>query len=594
MKSVVCAAKNLHISQIIADSKNKAKITWQLIKKEVDRGREEHANMQIKLNNTLIDDPEIISKAFNDHFTSLPAIITKNLKSNNSFYDKLREKKIINTNSFFLEPVLPNEIIDIIKALHNTNAVGTDDIPVKILKIACNFLAEPIADIINSCFEHGYFPEHFKTAKVFPLHKKCEKTDISNYRPIAILPSISKIFETAIKNRIIKYLVNNNHFTNTQHGFRSGKSTTTALQNILGKIFLHINNNEFIANINTDLSKAFDVVDHNILLSKLEYYGIRGNALELLKSYLSNRQQVVEIQYKDSENEIKFFKSTINKVNLGVPQGSILGPLLYCILTNDLPNSISGDVTMYADDTYICLHDPSVNRLKQMVEITLTRLVDWFNANKLIINVDKTNIILFGATNSIPTGLSFLYDNSLILHPVEQCHVLGITVDNNLNWCAHFENLTKKLNTALYALKRIRIICNDSSLRSVYFGYFHSHLQYCVLFWGNSNKLETVLKIQKKALRVLGRLRPRDSCREIFKELRIMTAINVFLYASINFVFQHKDLFNLNSNVHSYNTRRNDVRPAFPYNHHYHKSFLYTFYTFYTTPLFSIIKYLII
>ena len=271
--------------------------------------------------------------------------------------------------------------------MKSSAAAGCDHIQPKIVKAVAPFIAYPLNDLINLSISTGVFPDKLKIARVTPIFKSGDKTNLNNYRPISVLPFFSKIFEKAMYNRLMEYIEENNLINEKQYGFRQRRSTYMALIDLIDSITEHIENKKFCMGVFIDLSKAFDTLDHEILLGKLEQYGIRGIAHLWFKSYLSDRQQLV--QFGD-------IKSTFNSIRCGVPQGSILGPLLFLLYINDIANIVNDcEVIMFADDTNMFLTDADSCKLIEKANLELGKLSYWFKLNKLSLNIKKKLISLF-------------------------------------------------------------------------------------------------------------------------------------------------------------------------------------------------------
>lgn len=284
-----------------------------------------------------------------------------------------------------------------------------------------------------------------------------------------------------------------------------------------------------------DLTKAFDSVSHDILLRKLNYYGVRGEPFKLLQSYLSGRMQVTQWQNTISDPR---------SIKYGVPQGSILGPLLFVVYINDLPSNVEGaEVCMYADDTSLLVRARNYVELQQKSENAISTASNWFAANKLKVNLDKSQKITFSTTNKrIPDEANFL----------------GMVIDANLKWHGHIDGLANRLAGALYAIRRIKHTATHEAAKTTYFSCFHSLLSYGVLFWGTATEAHRIFILQKRAVRILCNLKYNESCRNYFKAEGILTLPAVYILAVVLYVHKNKYMFPLNGQHHQYHTRRRD------------------------------------
>lgn len=351
------------------------------------------------------------------------------------------------------------------------------------------------------------------------------------YRPIALIPVMAKNFERVIYNNLNNYLESNNIFTHEQFGFRKGKSTIDALYNFLKKVMTGLDNKQRITAIFMDMSKAFDYVDHYILLNKLEQYGVRGNALNRIKSYLENRVQLTQIArvLQETKHE-QTYQSTPKTVKYGVPQGSILGPLLFVVYINDLPKVINQDMILFADDSTAIFTDEDQDTDNYEINInkSVESIINWLNNNNLKINLQKTCYISFANINKKTKTLNIQYKGETI-EEVKSTKFLGIYIDSGLNWKIQVDHVCKKLNQFSYALYMLRKVANESTLLSVYHAYVGSVLKYGILFWGNSTNRELALKAQKKCIRSISGLGQMDSCRQVFKRLKILTLPSIYI-----------------------------------------------------------------
>ena len=570
LKQVVEEAKRKHIDNLIQNSSNIKKSTWTVINKEINRNKKitTNANITIQENKNTISDPKIIVQKLNHYFEKSIEEVRQKLPSPTS---QIHYPQPHTNNTLFLSPTTKYEIENLIKSLKNTNAQGLDGYPVKIIKATAGYLSEPLSHIINHCLQTGKFPNILKIAKVVPLPKCQTNNDITNFRPISILPAVSKIFELTIKNRVIAFFEKHNVICQSQHGYQASKSTHTALQNLLAPIYTSLSKNKLAASINCDLSKAFDLIDHEILIRKLQAYGIRGIALALITSYLTDRKQYTEISHTNRNTNYNY-ASSIYTIKCGVPQGSILGPLLFNVYVNDLPAHISSKSIMYADDLSISIEAENESHLESEIKKVLTQVTEWYASNKLIININKTNILFFSSNKN----LNRVRDKNFNIHFVESSKLLGLHIDADLKWKSHCENLLYKLNKALYAMRRLKMICNYTTLKAVYHAYFESILKYGILFWGNTTHMQDILKIQKKAIRLLTNSGPRDSCRTKFSEIGVLSAPNLYIYESAIYIKSNLRQFMTSSDCHNYNIRTNNVRLLESKNNKIYNSFLNT------------------
>ena len=338
-----------------------------------------------------------------------------------------------------------------------------------------------LSHIFNLSLSTGRFIDEFKMAKVFPVFKKGDPHVLNNYRPISLLSSMSKILEKIMYRRLNGFLYHHNFFYDFQFGFRKKYSTSDAITCMIDKITRAFDRKELTLAFFLDLSKAFDSINHSILLQKLNHFGIRGNALSWFDSYLNGRTQKVVLSGVVSSNT--------NKISMGVPQGSILGPLLFLIFVNDFHNSLShSNAIMYADDTSLYISDKTKNLVKKGNE-ELARVDDWLVANKLTLNISKTNFILFR-----PPKCKEVQVNPIVslrgkqIEKVSSTKFLGVYVDEHLSWKIHMKHLLNKLRCSLGAVCRVKLLLNQDTLLQLYHSLINSHLLYCVQNWCYGNK----------------------------------------------------------------------------------------------------------
>ena len=350
------------------------------------KSEKNNSNISISIDGQIQSKPERVANHFNDFFTSIADKIRDKIPpSYRNFSSFLKQR---NQNSIFLRPTSQEEVTKIIGALSSSKSSGPNSIPIKILKLLNDKISMPLSMLINQSFTTGTFPSVLKISKVIPVFKnKGSPLDVSNYRPVSLLSNIEKIYEKIMYSRVMEFLDHSNQIYSRQFGFRKGHSTSHILTNILERIREHLDSGGFACGVFVDLQKAFDTVDHEILISKLDHYGIRGSTKAWFKSYLSNRSQYVSISGT---------KSHLKSIKHGVPQGSVLGPLLFLVYINDLHHSIRTSETYhFADDTHLLNLSQTVWSLCGRVNSDLRILVSWLNANKISLNASKTEFIIF-------------------------------------------------------------------------------------------------------------------------------------------------------------------------------------------------------
>lgn len=540
---VIRQAKKMYFDDIIKNSANISKTVWKVINQSIKNDCN-HSKLgkgfEIEIKNQLVANKSIIANEFNSFFINLPKFLAKSESNINVSAPSEIDQSI------YLEPVTISEMIATINSLKETNSVGPDDISVKIIKLCAHQLAEPLTHIINECFREGTFPSFLKLSKVIPLYKKGDHKEISNYRPISILSVFSKIFEKILAKRLKTFLDNCNILSPSQHGFREGRSTISALINILDFIYKNLDQGNKVAALFIDLSKAFDCVDHDVLLKKIECYGLRGKCSKLLKSYLANRKQFVD------------FLGTRSKeltVDIGVPQGSVLGPLLFILYTNDLVNSLSTFYTAFADDVSIIVSDKQIEKLTDKLNTNLLCLNQYFENSKLTMNQDKTFIMQFHPVSKKYISSLLIRYKSKSIQQVISHKVLGIHLDLSLDWKSHVSYVCKNCASNCFALKRLHYISSINTVKMFYFSNLESRIRYGIIFWGYSTSVNRVFVLQKRAIRCMFGLRFRESCKTMFIQHKILTLPCLFIYETLKFVKENLDKFNFQNTFHDYPTR---------------------------------------
>ena len=549
-------SKTNYYKQYFLSNKKNLKNMWSGIKDIICLKQKNLGSPQCILQNKImITEPTKIAEIFNKYFSSIAASIEeKIIPTEKSFKEYLTNP---NQRSFFLKPSNEKEVDIILLSLSSNKSIGPASIPTKILKLISKIVAIPISTIVNISFSTGEFPTILKQASVSPIHKSGSKLDFSTYRPISLLSNISKIIEKLMCSRLVSFLEQHKCIYESQYGFRAKHSLNHALTQITEKIRLSMDNNSYTCGIFIDLQKAFDTVNHDILLKKLNHYGVRGTPNRWLHSYLSNRKQFVNINGN---------KSSMQNITHGVPQGSILGPLLFLIYINDLHAAIEhSQVHLFADDTNLLYTNKSLKKLNMHINHDLKLLVVWLRANKISLNVKKTQLIIFrGKNKKINKHLNFRLSGQK-LKQCESLKYLGITIDQHLTWKPHLRKLAEKLSRSIGMLSKIRHYVPFSTLHTLYYALFHSHLSFGSQLWGQNMNDQTtrICKLQNKALRTIhfkDRYEPVDplfSKSKILKLQDLVFSQNCMLvksFANNTLPSTFKNFFIKTKDVHQQNT----------------------------------------
>lgn len=524
-KKTVRMAKMNYWNNKLNEAKNDVKATWKNLNLILNRSKNKK-NLPDKFiyNNLEITDEYEIANHFNKFYINIGPSLAKSINQQTTKSVKDYLKTNSSGNSLYLYPTSVTEISNIINDLKPKLSSGYDDINPRLLKQTFISILDPITHIANSSMTTGIFPSNMKIAKVIPVYKKGKQNQFNNYRPISLLPVFSKILERLIYNRLYKFLMSNKILSPCQYGFQRNKSTELAVLEMQDRIIHHLSKKLWSIGVFLDLSKAFDTIDHSILILKLQHYGIRGAPLDLFKNYLSNRSQFT------------MFKSTNSKilpVVCGVPQGSILGPLLFILYMNDIINAAENCAPiLFADDTNLLFSGPNLHNLTIKVNNCLSNLAQWFSVNKLSLNVEKTHFAIFHSPNvSVPEDIPPIKIQNENLIRQSSTKFLGITIDESLNWQKHLHEISSKVSKVLGVLYRIKRQVPSESLRIIYHSLISSHLSYCITAWGNcKSKARTRLEtLQKKAIRLISKAKYNSHCGPLFKLHKLLSISDLFL-----------------------------------------------------------------
>ena len=559
LTTILRNAEKKYYSTLLKEKEKNIKATWKILN---DLTKKNNINKELprefKNGNKTMNNPKDIAIGFNNFFSNIGSDLASKIPQCNdgSFRDYIN-KNI--PNSLFLNGVTNEEVIDEVRQFKGKYSCGVDGIDMYTVKRVIDEIVEPITYICNKSLETGIFPEAFKIAKIIPIYKSGNRQDFSNYRPVSLLPQFSKILEKLFNKRLMDFINKQELLFNGQFGFRPNMSTSDALLKLTEVITNEMDKANYTVGVFIDLKKAFDTIDHEILLKKLECYGIRGVAANWLKSYLTNRVQIVTVNNITSESA---------NIKCGVPQGSILGPSLFLLYINDIYCvSTLLNCILFADDTNLIYSGKDLNRVCEIVSHELNKLSKWFAVNKLSLNVSKTNYIIFYSKN-VPNETRVTI-NGKEIDRVYDIKFLGVHVDCKLNWKKHVEYIQTKISKNVYIIYTLKYILDKAVLFTLYNTLVLPYMTYCCEVWGNTYRstLDFLFLLQKKVLRTVVKADFLSHTKPIFYDLQTLNIYDIIELktAVVMFKAYHNLLphstqmyFKLNVNVHKYNTRQEE------------------------------------
>lgn len=475
-----------------------------------------------------------ISDSFNVYFSSVGTVLAESIVPRGPA--EVRDSEHSAESEFLFRPVSRQELYGVVMGLRGRSAPGWDGISTSVIKDNIDILLEPILHIVNVGLVSGEFPTALKLAKVVPIFKSGSKSLKSNFRPISLLSSLSKIIEKCVKNQLSSYLDSHSIITNIQYGFRSNINTSDALNDITRFIISKFGspNTHNILVTFLDLAKAFDSLDRVKLLNKLKYIGVRNKSLDWFKSYFHNRLQTVAINGIISDS---------NLVEYGIVQGSTLGPLLFLIYINNLSKlNIQSNLFLFADDTAVVTVGNSWDSVYSLASRELIKLKNWFDHNSLTLNVNKTKCLPIFLRADYGPGQRSLTLHSCgssesvgcacqVIETVDQHKYLGVILDHKLSWGPHIQYTSQRVRRMVYAFTQLSQVLPLDLRRTVYFAYVQSILQYGILVWGgaSSSLLEPLAVAQRKIIKLILRRNMRYPSNLLYTEFTVLTLRQLFV-----------------------------------------------------------------
>ena len=547
----------------IEDNKNNLKVTWKILKQAIGQSTKSTCIDKVIYDCREVVDKQEIADICNLHFISVGKRLAEGLSNTN--IDTISHIATPN-EKFTFSKISTEQVKQVIRKLVNNKATGVHDIPNRVLKDCVDVIAPFLTGIFNCSLLSKIFPDDLKTGKVAPVFKCGDRDNLNNYRPITVLPTIARVFEKLIYQQLYQFLDKHKILGKQQYGFRSLHSTALALSEATNHWLMNIDNGNMNSVVFLDIRKAFDTIDHQILIKKLSQYGIQDDELNFFESYLENRTQCCSVNGKLSDRQ---------KIEYGVPQGSILGPLLFIIYMNDLPLFVTNaQISMYADDTSLYNNIKSVSEIKDNLIPAFLKICDWLRSNKLSLNTLKTEFMVIGSQNKLnnmdsdPMTTPYLISiDGFTIKRTKIVKYLGLVVHDALTWSQHIDYISTKIAQGVGILKRTRSFLPKQSLLTLYQSMIEPYFRYCNIVWGQCNEtlLDRLQTLQNRAARVIANISYESAdhnsllCDYGWLNVRnlIRLDLGVFMYKTQKGLAPDVfyDLYHSVTELHSYNTR---------------------------------------
>ena len=553
VKFIIRKTKSDYYMNLFNQNLNNMRNTWKTLNHLMDRKTKESKCTSLMSNDILYSNDSDIAEIFSDYFAKIPVELENNLPKNNIDPTSLIPNVPHRLSHF--ELCIPSEVSDIIMNLKLTKQ-NRDSVSIRLIKDNVDTIAPVVSDLINQSLVEGVFPDCLKLAEIIPIFKKGETNLPSNYRPISLLPYLSKIYEKIIYFRLILYFNEHSLLSPNQFGFRQNLSTQDAIIEFTENIYNSLNEKHSSMNIFIDYSKAFDTVDHKILLRKLDKYGINGSAHRLLASFLKDRKQVV--RFKNAF-------STEKHMRLGVPQGSCLGPFLFLVHINDFPLlSNSFETTLFADDCVVQFHGSDITTLTTECNLELGKIAAWTQSNRLTVNVSKTNLMLISnVVTDIPEDIIF---DDHILNIVSESKFLGVIIDNKLKYDKHIQSIRIGISKLIGIMRRLSYVVPLTSLKNIYLTLINPLILYCLQIFAATYEIHlTPLRtLQNRAIRIIsGKAKEfHINLNPLYYQNNILKIEDQYKLGLACYIFKNREILDRFVVSHQYDTRNRNLPVA--------------------------------
>lgn len=548
-----------YFSSLIDQCQGDSKKYWNVIKKIIKRKKRCLDSISIESRLVKVEENEkTVADAFNSYFTTIVSSLKHDAFGCDLFNDN---DDYIYENLFGKFECTYDELVKAIEHIKNKPSCGIDGISIGTIKQNVNIFAPLLHSIFVKSLDQGIVPVEFKTASVVPIYKSGDQSLFSSYRPVSVISTVAKIFESMIKKQLLSYFHERSLFSDNQFGFLPGRGTDLAIEKHVNSIVSSTDKSLYTLAVYLDFQKAFDVLDIDILLYKFRKYGIGGTALAWLGSFCKGRRQVVKINKCYSD---------VLELQYGTAQGGVLGPIIFLIYINDLLNiDLHSSVFAYADDTALVCSAHNRQSLQYKINIDLEKISQWLIRNKLLINSSKSKCIMFFDNFESKENLTSMYKLFCHMHHciyncscksievVEFVRYLGVHIDQNLKWAQHINVLSKKLRKINYALYYLKGYLKEDQLKKMYLSWFESVLRYGIIHYGGTYPtiLKPVVMNQRHALRIIYGIKKNDRLSYIFTEKNIFTFEQLHKYAIVlyiqkylqNFEFKQQNRFTRSS-----------------------------------------------